>query len=92
MTEEEKNKILNNVKNLIEENGCLGDVFFVANSAWLKYKGKQDEMLNAITLIADRIIDKNLAIYLLNNEDKEGNLNLSMFPTFRKEIERIANS
>jgi hypothetical protein len=86
-----KKEILEKLAELIEREGCYSDVMTVVNLAWLKYKGKVDEQLSAIHLIAEKVIDKKTAKEMLKNEHTTGYLNLSLFPNFRETILKIAN-
>jgi len=88
----EKNKLLQEVYNLVSEKGCYQDVMSVVNQAWSNYKGKIDEQLSAIQMLSDELIDRKTAKMMLKNEHTEGNLNLEMFPTFRENIIKIANA
>jgi len=91
MNIKDKQIILSKVQLLVEEEGCYQDVMNVANLAWAKYKGKIDEILGAIFLLSETMIDKKTAQELLKNEHKSGHLNLSMFPNFRNKIIEISN-
>ena len=88
----EKEKILKDVYELIEKEGCYQDVMNVVNFAWTKYKGKIDENLAAIDLLIEDLIDRDKAKNMLKNENKQGHLRLELFPYFRKKIKKIANS
>lgn len=88
----EKSKILEEVYNLIEKDGCYQEVMNVVNVGWAKYKGKIDEQLSAIELLADDLIDKRKASEMLKNEHTAGHINLSMFPVFREKIIKISKN
>ena len=85
-----KDKILEEVYNLVKEEGCMGEVLTTVTLAFTKYKGKQDEMLAALNLLSDKLIDRKTAKNMLKNEHTEGYLNLSLFPYFRNKIIKIA--
>jgi hypothetical protein len=80
-----KQEILNNLEELIAEEGCYGDAMLVINLGWSKYKGKIDEQLSALDLLVEDIITPEI-----DNELTPGHLNLLRFPRFRETIKKIA--
>jgi len=81
-----KEKILQEVFNLIEKEGCYYDVMEVVTLGWSGYKGKIDEQLNALNCLADKLINKKMEQEMLKKEHTTGNLNLSVFPSFIEKI------
>jgi len=85
-----KQEILNNLEELIAEEGCYGDAMLVINLGWAKYKGKIDEQLSALDLLVEDIITPEKAQEMIDNELTPGHLNLLRFPRFRETIKKIA--